>query len=315
MNRDLDRLVDECFTRMQTDGWSVEQCLEAYPQYREVLKPLLMIGSAMQVHLAPDPPSIEFARNSKIRIENLMRSQSLAEKRRSSTRVKRRTRWYLRPAYVLASAALVVALLASGFSVVSASAASLPGDTLYGIKLAREEVALAFSLSAQGDQELLVRFAEERLEEVEALIEQNRFDDIPSALLGYESTLTELEGLTDKTEELQPVTLEHLQSRLENHIQVLQRVIDNAPESAHEGLENALEKSSHSREVLESIHGDGHPSENAPGQNKSDEKENKQGDPDDENQDESQPGNSGRGRGPTPKAEREKGPPPWANND
>ncbi|MGD2163164.1 MAG: DUF5667 domain-containing protein [Anaerolineales bacterium] len=308
MNRELDRLVDECFTRMQTDGWSVEQCLDAYPQYREVLKPLLLMGTALQSHLSPAPPASQFARNSRIRIENQMRSRMSAKRRRLTPSPSRQVRWYLRPAYMLASLTLVIALLASGFGVVNASAASLPGDALYGVKLAREQLALTLSLTEEGDQDLLAEFAEERLEEAEALIEENRLEDLPTALQGFEHRMDELEGLTNENEDFEPGSLEHLQSRLENHIQVLQGVLDNAPEQAREALQNALEKSSHAREVLESVHGEGNPSENAPGQNKPDEgKHDGEGEP--------QPGNSGQERGPKPKEEKEKGPPPWANND
>jgi hypothetical protein len=308
MNRDLDRLVDECFSRMQTDGWSVEQCLVAYPKYREVLQPLLLIGLAMQSHLSPDPPSAQFTRNSRIRIENQMRSRVAPKRTRSRSDQNRKKRWYLRPAYVLASVALVIALLASGFGVVSASAASLPGDAFYAVKVAREQLSLTLSLTAEGDQDLLAQFAEERIDEAEELIAQDRLDDLPAALEGLERHMLELEGLTKENEDLEPASLEHLHNRLANHIEVLQGVLENAPEPAREALQNALEKSSHSREVLESVHGDGHPSENAPGQNKPDEgEENTEG--------ENQQGKNGQGGGPKSEEEREKGPPSWAKDD
>ncbi len=306
MNRDLDRLVDECFTKMQTEGWSVEQCLDDYAEYRQVLGPLLSLGSEMHSRLEPNPPRLDFKLNSRKRIMNRMQARKPSSRRREPVKPRRHSRWYLRPAYVLASLALVLALLVSGIGVVSASASSLPGDTLYGVKLAREELKLSLSLSVQGDQELLARFAEERLEEAEELIAQNRLDDLPAALEGFEHRLDELEMLTEENDEFQPGTLDHLQTRLDNHIQVLQGVMENAPEPAREALQNALEKSSHSREVLESVHGDGHPSENAPGQNKPEKDKDKEAD---------LPGNSDWRGSPDLPGEKEKGPPPWAQDD
>ncbi|MDF1500216.1 MAG: DUF5667 domain-containing protein [Anaerolineales bacterium] len=308
MNRELDKIVDECLTMMQAEGWSVEQCLDAYPDQSEVLRPLLILGDELHGWLSPDPPGEQFALNSKIRIQNRMRSR-LARKIPPETIHQRPgTRWFLRPAYAIASAVLVIVLLSSSVGVVSASAASLPGDALYGIKLARERVALTISLTDEGDQELLTEHAETRLEEAESLIDQNRFEDLPAALQGFERTLEELEELNNEGADPQAGSLEHLRLRLENHIEVLQRVMENAPEPAREALEHALERSSHSREVLENVRGEGHPSENAPGQNKP---ESDRLDKDRQNP----PGENGQGRGPLPKDEKETGPPPWANNE
>jgi hypothetical protein len=309
MNRDLDRLVDICFTRMQTDDWSVEQCLDAYPEYREVLKPLLDLGREMQYYLSPDSPSSEYIKNSTIRIQNRMRSRTAAARRHSKRRTVSGARWYLRPAYVLAILTLVFTLLASGVGVVSASASSLPGDALYPLKRAREQLALSLSFSNEGDEALLTGFAEERLEEAEALIEQDRLEDLATALTGFESAVDQLEELVNENEDQQPGSLEHLQARLDKHIEVLQQVMEKAPEQAQEGLRNAIEKSSHSREVIESIRGGGQPNDFAPGQNKSDEKEK-----DKDTNPEDSPGNSGQGNGPKSKEEKEKGPPPWANS-
>lgn len=314
MNRKLDRLVDECFTKMQTEGWSVEQCLDASSEYREVLEPLLSLGVEMHTCLAPESARAEFRQNARKRIMNQMRARVIARRDRRQEYTRRRSRWYLRPAYILTSLALVLALLISGFGVVQASASSLPGDALYEVKLAGEWLALTLSLSAAGDQELLAEFAEERLEEAEALIAQNRLEDVPEALEGFESRWSELEVLAEEIDELQPGSLEHLQARLDRHIQILQGVMENAPEPAREALQNALEKSSHSQDVLESVHGEGHPGENAPGQNKPETGQ---------DHEEDQPGNSNQrgrpdqgGSGPPEKPGRGgKGPPPWADKD
>lgn len=306
MNRELDILVDECITRMQTEGWSVEQCLAANPGHQDVLGPLLVLSTEIHSYLSPESPDAQFAINAKKRIQNQIQTSFAAKVARKPEISRIRTRWFLRPAYVLASLVLVIALLTGGVGVVNASAASLPGDALYGIKIARERVALTISLSAERDQKLLTGFAETRLHEAEALIQQNRIENLPTAVQGFEDTLDELEGLTAEHEDLQPGSLEHLQTRLDIHIQVLEGVIKKAPAAAQQALQQALERSSHSREVLKKVHGEGHPSDRAPGQNR----------PDAEDKDkdmENSPGNSDHRRGPKPKDENQTGPPPWAN--
>jgi hypothetical protein len=45
-------------------------------------------------------------------------------------------------------------------------------------------------------------------------------------------------------------------------------VLENAPTSAHQGLENALERSNHGKTVIEYIQDGGNPSDLAPGQQK-----------------------------------------------
>ena len=77
---------------------------------------------------------------------------------------------------------IVVPLLFGGvWATASAADSALPGDALYPFKTIVEEAQVAVSRDALRDAELHIRFAEDRLVEIDALIEARRLEDIPQA--------------------------------------------------------------------------------------------------------------------------------------
>jgi hypothetical protein len=111
---------------------------------------------------------------------------------------RRRPRWILRSPAILrtsnrlrmASAwvgVLVAVILCLGTaSTVLAAESALPGDRLYGLKTAVEDVRLAVT-PAEGDVSLHARFAGRRLGEIEALVAASRLADVPEAAARYET--------------------------------------------------------------------------------------------------------------------------------
>jgi uncharacterized protein DUF5667 len=85
----------------------------------------------------------------------------------------------LRPA--LATAAALVLVFASA---TSAAASSLPGDALYGVKRAGEDVRLALTFDAMARTQLLSELTDRRLEEL-AEIAKRRPSSAPAATLEY----------------------------------------------------------------------------------------------------------------------------------
>ena len=72
----------------------------------------------------------------------------------------------------------LMTVLVAGFFTVNASASSLPGDSLYGVKLGWEQTQLALAFDDDSRQELEDEFEDERLEEVESLIGEGREEDV-----------------------------------------------------------------------------------------------------------------------------------------
>lgn len=78
----------------------------------------------------------------------------------------------------LTIAVLAVAIvLTSGIAGVSASKASLPGDVLYPVKLTSEKLQVSFTGSSQRKAELYLDFAQERMNEIEQINQNENPDD------------------------------------------------------------------------------------------------------------------------------------------
>jgi hypothetical protein len=278
-------LLDECLSQIQAGEASVSECLEAYPEHQDFLKPHLMIAFQMRDLLAPPHPSEGYIEQSKIRLLNRIRAQQPKHTRPKTEKARRRS-WVMRPAFAYIALAIAFIGIVSGVGVASASASALPGDALYNVKLGIEETRLAFSLDPASDAELLIQFASTRLEEVSALSETSRNDDVELALLGYEETISRLIDLSISDEITEdPEVLDKIHYGLEHHQDVLLRVMAKASLSADKGLKNALqnamERSIHGKKVIETIQGGGSPRDLAPGQQDKDKEKDKQGGPPD----------------------------------
>lgn len=87
--------------------------------------------------------------------------------------------------------AVLTSLFAGGTGVAYASEDALPGDTLYGVKTAVQDVQLALS-DDEGDIDLLLGFMGEHIDEIEALTEMGNFQWIETALDEYNEEMDQL---------------------------------------------------------------------------------------------------------------------------
>ncbi len=271
MNRKLDRVIDECLSRVQAGDETVQDCVQAYPELKDVLEPMLALALRVNETLAPEKPDEQYVRNAKLRILNRVKvsvtsnSSKSVQSRRAPRIDFRRRRW----STVIAGVVIAAMLFGSGIGLRQASASALPGDSLYPVKRAGEEIQLAFSFSTDGDMALLYDFAESRLEEAQTLSEEGRYDDLGIALDGFEDAMGMLEEIAQEGEIGNGnIDLAKIQAKHEEHIQVLERVREQVPEHARAAIDHAIERSGRSQEVLKVIHEGGNPSDLAPGQNK-----------------------------------------------
>ena len=91
-------------------------------------------------------------------------------------------------------------LIVGSWETVSAAQYSLPGDLLYAVKLAQEELQLAFTSDTQTRIELLTTFADQRAKEAAALALLGRPvpDELPTLIEGYLGELTLLTASMDE---------------------------------------------------------------------------------------------------------------------
>lgn len=115
---------------------------------------------------------------------------SIVSKQESQSGQKKLLELFFSKKYMMATLLALVVILGGG-GVVAASNSALPGDTLYGIDQAVEKVQIKLANSEEKKSELKVKFAEERLSEVETFVKRGsnnvRNIDLSSA------TITEIE--------------------------------------------------------------------------------------------------------------------------
>jgi len=249
---DLEAILDECLHDVSTRGERIERCLQRYPQHAGQLAPLIQVADRIQ---KTRHPTLSVSATKAIEQRLLERATDLRQ-----SRVKP-SLWSLplplRPLVTVAATLIVVLalVLAGGGGMVYASTDSLPGSPLYGVKRATEQVQLFLTPAGTGRAELHLKFAQRRLEEVQALAEiKVQVDEEALAAIAEETELalaeTEKAPAQDK-----PALLDKLVSLTERQQAVLKRIQAEAPQAAQTGLNRALEASQRgherAREALE----------------------------------------------------------------
>ena len=190
MTRDFEVVLDEAISRTKA-GEAIKDCLARYPEHAGLLEPLLRMADFSERALADVEPLSETASTAgKQRFLAAAAQQQLlsaatveqvpaASPRKPPLLPKKRLRLFGLPAMRLAAAALTLLLLVVlGGGLAAVSADSLPGDPLYPIKLATEQVQLCLTVDAQAREELLSGFGEERRAEAAAVLETGRTVEI-----------------------------------------------------------------------------------------------------------------------------------------
>jgi hypothetical protein len=134
---------------------------------------------------------------------------------------------------------LIVTLLLSlvGGATSYASQGSLPGDLLHPLKLAIEDFRLSMT-PEEGETDLHLQFANERVEEVKELVDKEEYDQIGVTMRRFVSqAATVRQNL--------PETGQDVDDPLGVHIEVLSGLVklDQVPEKAKEAIEHAIEMS------------------------------------------------------------------------
>jgi hypothetical protein len=173
---DLTDILDQCLEQLNK-GQSVEDCLAPYPAIAVQLAPLLRLAqqiAALRQDEQPSPAALQAARQKVLR-EAVRLSDAHSGK---SPLARIPWRLSLQPilrrsmAAVLAASLLLVMLLGTG--AVAASANSLPGDALYPVKRASEEVRLLLAFDQQTKAQLQHDMDERRIEEAKAVADSQR---------------------------------------------------------------------------------------------------------------------------------------------
>ncbi|MDT8380857.1 MAG: DUF5666 domain-containing protein [Brevefilum sp.] len=128
-----------------------------------------------------------------------------------------------------AIAIVVVAFLFGGAGITAAAASnSLPGDRLYAVKSGIEKARVQLATETEDKVQLNLQYAQMRLEEIESLIAQGRFNDIGKAVNSYEQyiqrALSELGKLSQSDPERAQILFSQIASSLKSFAMAFENV-------------------------------------------------------------------------------------------
>ena len=189
---DLGLILHVCLELIESGEESVESLIIRYPETKEFLRPPLEAALWLYQRSKVFDPTPAFLISSRMRIVSTVQSEtnSLIPSGRAqlTSSPLRARRWKVVPSIVFHSVVLVllfVSLKSIGFWVGN----SLPGDPLYQVKLANEQLQLAVAFSKEKDAKLGIQFVERRLVETERMILSGRERYLPLAVLKFEAEL------------------------------------------------------------------------------------------------------------------------------
>jgi uncharacterized membrane protein YgcG len=189
----FDDILNECTGRLLR-GESVEQCLQRYPEQAPELEPLLRVAAAAGKASSAVEPRPEFKARTRHEVQSRLRSKAgkAVDSRPSPIR------WIPRWVAVAACVALVFVFAAGG--TVAASSGSLPGDTLYPVKTATEQVQMRLTFSKAAKAKLQAKFAERRAREMARLAEKGRTAQLGALASRFKAHLAMIEQLAARME-------------------------------------------------------------------------------------------------------------------
>jgi hypothetical protein len=150
--------------------------------------------------------------------------------------------------FIFGTLAVLIAMFVLIFGGASATAyaaqSSLPGDALYPVKTSLEQTQVRLSSNAADQAELQLEFAQRRLQEIAALIDDGRFTNIETATSEFEYHLQQAIDALEFVAVGDPARAEDLAvkiaSALSSYASTLNGMMANVPEAVMPAFERAM---------------------------------------------------------------------------
>jgi len=185
-NKRSSEVLEECLNLIFTGQETVDSALARYPEYADQLRPELEAALWLHHRRAASDVRPGYVAASR---QYLVNQIKLANQ--SPVLGKKPVLAWKPTIFRLAFVALFFVVSAFAYyGGASAVNASLPGDRLYDLKLAVEDVQLSVASGSVTETELRIALAERRVNEVEDLLVQERFEDAKVALVAYHEHLS-----------------------------------------------------------------------------------------------------------------------------
>jgi hypothetical protein len=170
MAKKLENIFNECLERVHR-GESIESCLQSYPKEAAELEPLLRTALGFIWRASAVQPRPEFKARARLRLQGV---QVYAREQKQPARPGSFA-WQRGWAFALTA---VLVILLTGAGTAAASSDALPDEPLYPVKLATEQVRLAFTFSDANEAKLHAQLAENRALEIAAMARQGNTEQV-----------------------------------------------------------------------------------------------------------------------------------------
>ncbi|MFC1870961.1 DUF5667 domain-containing protein [Chloroflexota bacterium] len=239
----IEDILALCIEDIKAGRFTLADCLERYPSVCRELEPLLRIALSIQ-----EPPAVAPSNAFRVRAKVQLMEQIHAQKSKkkswgSVSRSNVRQTWYagwLKTVAIVVAIVLAVSTLGTGTAY--ASQDSLPGDTLYPVKIGTEQVRRLLTTDEVVRVELELAFAGTRLQEIEALANKAP-DRTTIAVNGYEKNIAMAIEKAEQTRDSagSADVLETVALAIFSHLSVLDSIKDSVPDAAKGTIEEARE--------------------------------------------------------------------------
>ena len=252
----LDQLLERSLLALDRTG-DVNAVLRRYPEEAENLRPLLEMAQEARCYYddVPDPPEgLKAGRERFLQEAARQREQGRVAApvtRREKVRVKERRlmfRFAFATKLISAVLAVIIGVTAVWGGVSMASADSLPGEVLYPAKVSLENARMALALTSDDRFNLALRFADERLAEIERMTQQGQ--SVPDETVARMHQLLNramTQAARSSAEEM-PAMLERIVQRTQTQVQAMERLQSRAQEKNRTQIANALHVCQQARE-------------------------------------------------------------------
>lgn len=197
------QILDVCITHLQDGSMTYEACLAQYPLYAEQLQQDLTIVQLTQQITVPqlNSQSVDALEAKLLQQFNHATTQPkrpVKIVRKQPTRIQRMTAPYLR--WVAGFVIAIMMLAGVGGGTVYASSSSLPGEPLYVVKIAWEQVIIFIATLLDNQDDVWLQLTQTRANEILLLYEGGRLsDDILDTF--YSTAETAILVATDDTKQ------------------------------------------------------------------------------------------------------------------
>ena len=217
------KILEECLAGWVRGEQVLEDCERRYPALTNELRQAHQVWKKLQTSGYVELEGLKLQAGRARMLARLPAREVTVTKPAQGRYIWQTSKWRFAMTWIIVITTLIS--LASGAGVVLASDEALPGDALFPVKTWVEDVQLALAPD-EADARLHLTFSEYRLEEMQALLDAGRHEDVYAAAQGYLKHTELLAQLMPALQAHNPDEAIRLRTELETKLREQARVME-----------------------------------------------------------------------------------------